>query len=72
MRLTTQMIAEFETIRKRAGHISKKVCPFLDGTRNITFEANDLFDSSIQELTTYNVRLENLLCETDLKEQAHL
>ena len=72
MRLTTQMIAEFETIRKRAKHILQKVCPFLDGHRNITFETNDLFDSSIQELTTYNVRLENLLCETDLKEQAHL
>ena len=72
MRLTTQMIAEFETIQKRADHISKKVHPFLDGTRNITFETNDLFDSSIQELTTYKVRLENLLCETDKKEQAHL
>ena len=72
MKLTIQMIVEIETIRTRTGHISKKVCPFLDGTRNVKFETNELFDASIQEMNTYKVRLENLLCETDKKEQAHL
>ena len=72
MRLTTQMKAELDTFRTRAGQINQEVCPFLDGRRNITFETNELFDASIQEMNTYKVRLENLLCETDKKEQAHL
>ena len=71
MKLTTQMIAEIKTIRTRAAHITQKMYPFFDGTRNITFETKEFLDVSIQELTTYKVRLENLLCETDLKEQAH-
>ena len=72
MRLTTQMIAEIKTIRTRTEHIFQKVYPFFDGTRNITFETKEFFDASIQEMNTYKVRLENLLCETDKKEQAHL
>ena len=72
MRLTTQMKAEIKTMHIRVDHILQKVYPFLEDTRNITFETKEVLDASIQELTTYKVRLENLLCETDLKEQAHL
>ena len=68
MRLTTQMAAEIEKIRKRAEHINQQVYSFLDSERNVTFERKDWIDSSIQELTTFKVRLENLLCETDKKE----
>ena len=67
------MRAEFETIRTRAHHISLEVHPFTYGSRKrVTNEAKELLDASIQKMTTYKVRLENLLCETDEKEQAYL
>ena len=72
MRLTTQMAAEIETIGIRVEHMFQEVFPFALGGRKITFETKELFDAIIQEVTTYKVRLENLLCETDKKEQAHL
>ena len=72
MRLTTQMRAEFETIRTRIDHIMHEVFPFTYGSRKVTNEAKELLDASIQKMTTYKVRLENLLCETDEKEQAYL
>ena len=72
MRLDTLMKAEIKTINVQVGHIIQKVDPFIGGTKYISFETKELFDASIRELTTYKVRLENLLCETDKKEQAHL
>ena len=70
MKLTTQMIAEIGTIELRYWHITQKVHPLLQEKK--TFETKEFIDASIQEMNTYKVRLENLLCETDIKEQAHL
>ena len=65
------MKAEIGTIESRIRHITKKVYPFLV-QKNKTFETKEFFDANIQEMTAYKVRLENLICETDIKEQAHL
>ena len=72
MQLTTQMTAEIGAIRTRGHYIIKKVYSCIDDSRKITFETKEFFDASIRELTTYKIRLENILCETDKKEQAHL
>jgi len=71
MQLTAQMKAEIETMRiiLRVQHI---VSPMISIHKAISLEIKEIFDSSIQESSTYKVRLENLLCETDIKEQDHL
>ena len=66
------MTAEIGRIRKRGHYIVQKVYSCINDNLNITLETKEFFDASIRELTTYKVRLENLLCETDKKEQAHL
>ena len=38
----------------------------------ISSEDKDIFRSIMEELNPYKVRLENILCETDIKEQGHL
>ena len=45
----------------------QKVYPFFDS--GISSEHKEVIDASIQELTTCKIRLENLLCETDIKVQ---
>ena len=64
MQLTTQMHAEIEIIRKRLDHIDG----ILD---NNLLEAMMKCSGFISEMTPYKVRLENILCETDIKEQVH-
>ena len=73
MQLTNQMLAEIETIRTRVGQVYKTfVIP-------MEFEASQPKPSFeilarhviIAELNPCKVRLENILCETDIKEQAH-
>ena len=67
MQLTAQMTAEIATMVKRLKHMRQKVYPFFDS--GISFEHKEVIDASIQELTTCKIRLENLLCETDMKVQ---
>ena len=69
MRLTILMKAELDIIRAKTRNIIKKMDPHKE---NISSETKELFDASIREVTTYMVRLENLLCETDKKGHAHL
>ena len=73
MRLTTQMIAEIENIRNRVDHINQFIEEeILEPEDDIAvlnvIQTNPGF---IAELKPYKVRLENILCETDIKEQVH-
>ena len=70
MQLTTGMKAEMETMSIRVQQVFHKVFPFFGGVTSL--EIKESIDASIQELTTHKVRLENLFCETDIKEQDHL
>ena len=76
MQLTNQMLAEIDEIRTRTCYIAHEIIePMLFecslgnelGIENIYQKIGAI----IVELDTYKVRLENILCETDIKEQAH-
>ena len=75
MRLTNQMQAEINSIQTRVYGIGNEVIkPMLIGVAlgNEGIETRDRkIPAIIAELNAYKLRLENLLCETDLKEQAH-
>ena len=75
MQLTTQMQAEMKTIRKRIDLISEQVWIPLeaDVTKRVrvTFDHIQTAHVVYAELNPYKVRLENMLCDTDCKEQAH-
>ena len=70
MRLTTQMRAEILTMKARFEHLIENVCPFFGSA--ISVETKEIIDACILEMTGYKERVENLLCETDIKEQDHL
>jgi len=79
MRFTTQMRAEIETIQKLIHHINKEFLgPMImsamrrGGPKTISMEEKENFRALYEELNSYKVRLENILCETDKKEQGHL
>ena len=42
------------------------------GIYNLPDKDEDIARATIVELSPYKVRLENILCETDIKEQGHL
>ena len=75
MHLTDQMLAETESIRSRVDFITSKVWVPLEQEvmrRGLYFdEDEDIARATIAELSPYKVRLENILCETDCKEQAY-
>ena len=73
MRLTTPMRAEVENIGREIDRITngffmptKMEVQRLLGLTKETVEKNERFE---KELNTYKVRLEIILCETDIKEQ---
>ena len=75
MRLTNQMKTEMDAMQIRVYQIVLKVDPCLIDNvfeRKDFFEQKEIIDACIQEVTTYKVRLENLLSQTDIKEQANL
>ena len=75
LHLTTQMQAEFETIRKRLDDISKKVWIPLEARwmRHCIIPPADVKIGHLVsvEVEPYKIRLENMLCDTDCKEQGH-
>ena len=74
MQLTTQMRSEIETIRKRLDDIDKFLQEKMIKKRFLDdefLEATKELAGIILELNPYKVRLENILCETDSKEQVH-
>ena len=75
MQLTTQMLAEIEQIETRFRHVVEeyvKPMQLVGLPPELLIEI--IFRNSrfiIAELNPCKVRLENILCETDIKEQAH-
>ena len=69
------MKAEFETIRKRVDLISEEVWIPLENKwmrlGRILPEDVNISHVVNAEVSPFKVRLENMLCETDSKEQAH-
>ena len=73
MRLTTQMQAEIEAIRTRnlALHqVSILLIEEMKRRGGILAKDKETAHATIAELNPYKIRLENILCETDIKEQA--
>lgn len=59
----------------------KSICFFIPGKasfwkpgglRQATAEYREQFEDIIQEVSNYKVKMENILCKTDIKEQDHL
>ena len=71
MQLTDQMKAEIEGIKKQTAEIK----PILSIVRNKRIQGSPINWKYIVEiakqLSSHKVRLENFLCETDLKERDH-
>ena len=74
MRLTDQMKAELDRIKKHTtgmgcirSSLRKEIFE-----RSLTFKSEEFIIENARQLRIYKVRLENLLCETDLKERVHL
>ena len=44
----------------------------LGGLGQISDEYGEEYEDVIQELSIYKVKMENILCKTDIKEQDHL
>ena len=74
MRLTTQMQAEIESIRTRFDLIDAQAwVPLTESMkrrRGFLAKDKETAHATIAELNHYKIRLENMLCETDIKEQA--
>ena len=75
MQLTNQMLAEIESIETRLHRIAIEIVkPMLteEALGELGIETRVRKSRAIiAELNPYKVRLENILCETDRKEQAH-
>ena len=77
MQLTTQMAAEVEAISARIWFINKEhLEPMVMGFVKNGAPSKDRYKpiclANMEELNSCKVRLENILCETDEKEQDHL
>ena len=76
MRLTTQMQAVFETVQGRIDCIQREVTVSImkDFERfgGVTCQTGAKNETFYEELNTYKVKMENILCETDDKEQDQL
>ena len=71
MRLTTQMQSELRTIKDEVNHIAKDIHRMSMVQRSgISFEIMENTTAIISKLIGYKTRVENILCETDIKEQA--
>ena len=76
MKLTNEMRAEVETIQTRFNQINDEfVVPVqreIMRVGSVFVETIEIGNAIIGELNIYKVRLENILCDTDIKEQDHL
>ena len=72
-RLTNQICDEMNSIGKRIGEIVNLGMTMLIEPRknNRRIEIPECITPIMEELNTFKVRLENILCETDVKEQVH-
>ena len=75
MRLTAQMQSEIESIRTQIDLAFQQVwIPLTEELHRRGYQVlakdKDTAHATIAELNPYKIRLENMLCETDIKEQA--
>ena len=75
MQLTNQMLAEIEQIKTRVVLVVEKFFMPMQLEGSQPEPSIEIINRNrrviIAELNPCKVRLENILCETDLKEQAH-
>lgn len=74
MRLTRQMIFEAAIMNREYDRMAKaflEVAIEASKVDKVSFVDEEICQAIIAELNPYKVRLENILCETDIKEQAH-
>ena len=75
MQLTNQMLAEIEHIQARVRHVYEKFVKPMEFEILQPEPSTEIISRNrriiIAELNPCKVRLENILCETDRKEQAH-
>ena len=74
-KLTAQLRAEMKAIDVRFGQMEMEV---LTNLNEVARNQGRIYDENkefcrllMKEVNSYKVRLENILCETDIKEQAH-
>ena len=75
MKFTAQLHAEVKAIKTRCNQISMEFQTNrmeVLRKREISSEDKDIFRWIMKELNPFKVRLENILCETDIKGQGHL
>ena len=73
MELTDQMEAEIDSIAEHTNEmypIASFIGRELDEGR-LTLNSKKYIAENTKKLSSYKVRLENLLCKTDLKERGH-
>ena len=75
MKFTAQLHAEVKAIKTRCNQMglefeTNKMEVFRN--RRISSENKEITRNIIKKLNPDKVRLENILCETDIKEQGHL
>ena len=75
MKLTTQMRVEIDTTHARISQLAQEFWTTIrratESLGRISFETRGNMTAIIEELKTHKVRIENILCETDVKEQGH-
>ena len=75
MRLTTQMRVEIDTTHTRVSQLAQEFWMTIrratERLGRISSETGGNMAAIIEELKTHKVRIENILCETDVKEQGH-
>ena len=72
MQLTDQMIAEFDGIEEYVlGLSSFRMSMLSEMITGLTPKSRKFITENSKQLSSYKVRLENLLCETDLKGHVH-
>ena len=75
MKLTAQLRAEIEAIETRSVQMNMEFAiNLMEASRNrkIDPENKEICRPIMEELNPFKVRLENILCETDIKEQDYL
>ena len=75
MKLTAQLRAEIKAIETRSVQMNMEFAiNLMEASRNrkIDPENKEICRPIMEELNPFKVRLENILCETDIKEQDHL
>ena len=75
MKLSAQLQAEIKTIQARCDQMKMEYNTYYrDVSRKcrITSEIKEISRTIIEKLNPDKVRMENILCETDIKEQGHL